>query len=63
MVGVYVFSLLYSLVLRNFLTAQVIDNFHCIISLPRYMRNTKKLLMLYAMRGWEEDMQKLFWKG
>ena len=34
-----------------------------IISLLRYMRNIKKLLMLYVMRGGEGDMRKQFWKG
>jgi hypothetical protein len=38
-------------------------NIHCIISLLRSMRNTKKLLMLFFMRGGEGDMQKQFWKG
>lgn len=41
----------------------LLDNIHRIISLLRYMRNTKKLLMLYFMRGEEGDMQKQFWKG
>jgi hypothetical protein len=41
----------------------LLDNIHCIISLPRSMRNTKKLLMLFFMRGGEGDMQKQFWRG
>lgn len=41
----------------------LLDNIHCIISLLRSMRNTKKLLMLFFMRGGEGDMQKQFWKG
>jgi hypothetical protein len=41
----------------------LLDNIHCIISLPRSMRNTKKLLMLFFMRGGEGDTQKQFWRG
>lgn len=61
MVGVYVQSPLYCLICA--FTFQILpDYLHCVSSL-RSMRNTKKLLMLCAMRGLDEGTWKQFWRG